>query len=135
MMMTNLLLCLDRTAVFEDEEDQPLVQLSSRKNRWKKSVNLPQNAESLHSYKEEKRTSSLERPVCHTGTRRVRKLACAIRRRLDFGQKLSWCSSPEKYPQVVECSQLEGPSPEAIPHDFCTSQEESNSPEHSRKGL
>ena len=29
--MRNLFVCLDRTAVFEDEEDQPLVQLSSRK--------------------------------------------------------------------------------------------------------
>ena len=68
------LFCPDRTAVSEDEDDERLVQPASRKEPWKKSVNLPQNEEFLHKYEEEKDLQSGENHL-PLGARCVKKLA------------------------------------------------------------
>ena len=47
-----------------------------------------------HTITKKKRTSSLARPICHTGTRFAEKLAWAIRRSVDFRQRSRrWSSS------------------------------------------
>ena len=60
-------------------------------------MNLPQNAEFLHSHEEEK-TSSLARSGCRIGTKCVRKPAQAIRRSLEFGQKIQTVKLSKKFP-------------------------------------
>ena len=49
--------------------------------------------------------------------------------------KIQMVKLSRNYQQVAGCSQLEGPSSEALPHVFCTVQEEDDSLGHSRKGF
>ena len=62
----------DRTTVSqeEDEDDKPLVQSASALKRESSAVHRVPTP-----LRKKKRTSSLARSVCHTGTRRVKNLA------------------------------------------------------------
>ena len=64
----------DRSIDSEDEDDEPLVQLSSRTELIKKAWICCRTRYS-YTVAKKKRTSSLARPTCPTGTRCVRKLA------------------------------------------------------------
>ena len=99
MKMINLLFVRTVLSFLKKRKISLWCHLHQEKKWWKKSVNLPQNAQFRHSYEEEKDLQS--GPICHTGTRCVRKLAWAIRRRLDFWQKSRRWRSPEHYQQVV----------------------------------
>ena len=116
----------DRTIGSEkgDEDNKPLVQPASKESAdaW-----IFCNTKSSYTVRKKKRTSNLARSVCHTETRCVGNFAWTIRRRLEFGQKFRLWSSSENYQQVVGCSQLEGPSLEALPHVYCAVQEEDDS--------
>ena len=79
----------DRTADSEDEDDKPLVQPSSWKELVKEKRESAAERTVPAQLRRRKRTSSLTRPICATGTGCARKLAWAIWRRLDIGQK-SW---------------------------------------------
>ena len=65
----------DHIAVSEVEDDQPLVQLASRKEPVEEKRDSAAERRTPAQLRRRKRTSSLARSVCHTGTRRVRKFA------------------------------------------------------------
>ena len=63
--MVNLSVCPDSTAVLKTEMISLWSNLHQEKIRWKKSVFLPQNAELMHSYEEEKDLQSGEIHLPH----------------------------------------------------------------------
>ena len=65
----------DGSADSEDEDDKPLVHPTSRKAPIKEKRESAPARRNPTQVRIRKRTSSLARPVCQTGTRSVRKLA------------------------------------------------------------
>ena len=116
---------LDRNTVFKGEDDKPLVQPASRSETVEAWIS--RKTQSSYTVTKKKRTSSLARSVCHIWTGCVRNIAWAIKRSLKRGQKSDRAALQNIKKQVDGCVQPERPSPEALPHVFCTIQEENNS--------
>ena len=69
------LVCPDRVTASEDENDEPLVRPSSRREPVKEKRDSAAERSVPVQLRRRKRSSSLARPICPTGTRCVRKLA------------------------------------------------------------
>ena len=106
----------DRTARSEDEDFEPLVQPTTRKERVEeKNVNLLQNAEFSHTYVEEKALQSGKTHLPHWSR------MCQETRESDQKKSRFWAVG-----QTVKLSgklrtsclmrKFEGPSPETLPH-------------------
>ena len=91
----------ERIAISDNKDDKLWVQPTSRKEPVQEQRESAAARRVSCTVTKKKRTSSLPRYICHTGTKGVREVAWAIRGCLEFGQKGRSWSFPQHYQLVV----------------------------------